>query len=304
MANVAHASLTGAELHEPKGVATAALGTVYVANGAGSGSWNSISTSSFTGMIADFAAPVAPTGWLELDGSVISTTTYSGLFAVMSITSSGTRSSGNAVVTSIPSTTNFKAGYYIFGTGISAGTTILSVDSATQVTLSGPAGSSGTSAFFVSPWAMNTGTVTLPDLTTAGRYRRSRTSSTSVGQTQADQNKAHTHTGTTGNNSVDHTHTYSGTTGNMSANDTHSHSVTGGSQIGTGSNGGQSGGSFFVATSPAGIGIASTSTQHTHTYSGTTAGQSATHTHSFTTSSDGGTDNRPLTLVVLTCIKT
>lgn len=41
MANVAHASLTGANLHEPKGVASASANTVYVANGSGSGSWTS-----------------------------------------------------------------------------------------------------------------------------------------------------------------------------------------------------------------------------------------------------------------------
>ena len=34
-----HSSLTGSQLHEPKGVAAAAGGTVYVADGAGSGSW-------------------------------------------------------------------------------------------------------------------------------------------------------------------------------------------------------------------------------------------------------------------------
>ncbi len=34
-----HSSLSGAELHEPKGVDTAPINTVYVANGAGSGSW-------------------------------------------------------------------------------------------------------------------------------------------------------------------------------------------------------------------------------------------------------------------------
>lgn len=38
----AHKNLTGADLHEPKGVATAAAGTVYVANGSGSGSWQTI----------------------------------------------------------------------------------------------------------------------------------------------------------------------------------------------------------------------------------------------------------------------
>lgn len=42
MANVQHAALTGADLHEPKGAATATIGTVYVSNGSGSGSWSSI----------------------------------------------------------------------------------------------------------------------------------------------------------------------------------------------------------------------------------------------------------------------
>lgn len=36
---VAHASLTGANLHEPKGVAAATANKVYVSDGAGSGSW-------------------------------------------------------------------------------------------------------------------------------------------------------------------------------------------------------------------------------------------------------------------------
>lgn len=39
MPDVQHNALTGAELHEPKGIAAAASGAVYVANGAGSGSW-------------------------------------------------------------------------------------------------------------------------------------------------------------------------------------------------------------------------------------------------------------------------
>src|ERR1700740_1183986 len=98
MANVAHSTLTGSQLHEPKGADTAATGTVYVSNGAGSGSWQSIGTSSFTGMIADFPAPIAPAGWLECDGSVVSTSTFAGLFGVLSFQSSGTRTNGNAVV--------------------------------------------------------------------------------------------------------------------------------------------------------------------------------------------------------------
>lgn len=44
MANVQHASLTDPELHEPKGVASASSGQVYVADGAGSGSWQAQSS--------------------------------------------------------------------------------------------------------------------------------------------------------------------------------------------------------------------------------------------------------------------
>lgn len=41
-----HNTLTGTQLHEPKGVAAATAGEVYVADGAGSGTWSSPATSS------------------------------------------------------------------------------------------------------------------------------------------------------------------------------------------------------------------------------------------------------------------
>lgn len=40
--DVSHKNLTGTQLHEPKGAASAASGTVYVANGTGSGTWTDI----------------------------------------------------------------------------------------------------------------------------------------------------------------------------------------------------------------------------------------------------------------------
>jgi hypothetical protein len=51
-----HATLTGANLHEPKGVAAAASGAVYVADGAGSGAWTialTVNRLTLTGKIAD-----------------------------------------------------------------------------------------------------------------------------------------------------------------------------------------------------------------------------------------------------------
>jgi hypothetical protein len=51
-----HASLTGASLHESKGVAAATAGTVYVADGAGSGSWTTLTSAGATaGMAVNFS---------------------------------------------------------------------------------------------------------------------------------------------------------------------------------------------------------------------------------------------------------
>lgn len=42
MVNVAHSGLTAANLHEPKGVASATANQVYVADGAASGAWTTL----------------------------------------------------------------------------------------------------------------------------------------------------------------------------------------------------------------------------------------------------------------------
>lgn len=47
MATVLHSSLTTTDLHEPKGVAAASSGQVYVADGAGSGAWTAQVTPAF-----------------------------------------------------------------------------------------------------------------------------------------------------------------------------------------------------------------------------------------------------------------
>lgn len=44
MANVEHAAITDPNIHEPKGIATAEDGQVYVADGAGSGEWTDADT--------------------------------------------------------------------------------------------------------------------------------------------------------------------------------------------------------------------------------------------------------------------
>lgn len=64
-----HVDLTDPELHEPKGVAAASADTVYVADGAGSGTWESIGVDAldYTALLAELQSDVDD-GSLELNG--------------------------------------------------------------------------------------------------------------------------------------------------------------------------------------------------------------------------------------------
>lgn len=66
MANIQHKNITDPNIHEPKGVALAAVDTVYVATGSGSGVWKKVDTTStpyiecsFTGSLASSTATSA-----------------------------------------------------------------------------------------------------------------------------------------------------------------------------------------------------------------------------------------------------
>jgi hypothetical protein len=88
---------------------------------------------------------------------------------------------------------------------------------------------------------------------------------------------SHTHTGTTGIQSANHTHSVSGTTSGQSVSHTHGYFNMAGSNGrfnaggGVGNNGGQN-----VVTDAA-------SNDHTHTFSVTSSGMSVDHNHAFTT---------------------
>ena len=95
-----------------------------------------------------------------------------------------------------------------------------------------------------------------------------------TGGTYAPNLLSHTHTGTTGTESANHTHGFSGTTGGQSAD--HSHTF---------GNGGVAGGGYAVLSNGKGSDTftSGTSNDHTHNFSGTTTGISNNHTHGFTT---------------------
>ena len=298
MANVAHATLTGSNLHEPKGITTATNGQVYVANGAGTGVWTDISATSFVGQVADFATPVAPTGWLEADGTDISKVTFPALFAAMTIQNTATRGSGSPIVTlTTGNTNNMRPGYFVYGLVAGqfvSGTTILTVDSGIQFTMSAGASSGGTATVVVSPWLLNTNTIRLPNVSAAAKYRRSRSSTLHMGVAQADTVKTHTHSvsGATGAGSP---HAHGGTV------DSHGHPF--GWDISLFQGGGV--GQAVTNLGPTGSG-GSTATGNTSPGLTTTAESSHSHSLTGTAAAPGGADaeNRPTTLVLMTCVKT
>lgn len=93
------------------------------------------------------------TGWLYRDGSSYLRTDYPALFAAIAISTTGNTTNGSPIITNIPSTAAMRLGMPVNGTNISGfAATILTVDSATQITLSANAtGTTTAGALVVAP---------------------------------------------------------------------------------------------------------------------------------------------------------
>ena len=83
-----HSALTGTDLHEPKGVAAAGAGEVYLSNGAGSGSWV-VPPYTVTGVIDDVST--ASTIYLPIP--------YAGTVTKVVTVLAGSLTTANATVT-------------------------------------------------------------------------------------------------------------------------------------------------------------------------------------------------------------
>jgi microcystin-dependent protein len=146
------------------------------------------------------------------------------------------------------------------------------------------------------------------------RFRRHRDDTGLAGSVGTLQNPdvtshAHAVVGNTGNDTEDHAHAFSGTTQGMNANNPHSHPVQNTTNIVTGNSTGSGvggGGAFGPFQSPSvAFSIGNTDINHGHAFSGTTGGRNAYHTHpiNLTTSAVGGSETRPSSMTVLTCIR-
>lgn len=218
-----------------------------------------------------------PNGWMFKNGRALSRVDYAGLFAALTETANGTRTNGSATLSAVDKdlTGLGLEGAKVEGVGISSGTTISSITT-TTIVLSTTVAGSGAVALRIFPHGNGDGAITfnIPDdrgyvevgrdnmggtpvnrVTVAGSglagTQLGRAGGSEAITLTATQLAAHTHSGTTGNDSPDHTHGYT-------------------AQVAVG---GSDGGPFSAITSPS---------------SSSTGGASTRHQHSFTTSSVGG----------------
>lgn len=196
------------------------------------------------------------------DGTAISRTTYKTLFETLCLNTTATRTSASKALKSIPSTTGMVAGMPISGTGIKAGTTIETVNSINEITMSQTAESSGEKgALVVAPYGVGDGSTTfnLPDSkerATVGKG--SNADANRPGQTEGvaagSRSPKHVHTGPS------HTHGATGLTMGLPssgqtvnagtllgmADNAHTHAMSGNTAAGGTGNTGSGGPAYIV----------------------------------------------------------
>jgi hypothetical protein len=104
---------------------------------------------------------------IDADGSAVSRAGYAALWDALSLyTLTATRDVGNTAIYNIPSTRFIDVGMIVEATAFPPGTTVVSVDSSTQITVSDPATNSGNDTELrVYPWGNGDGSTTfnVPD---------------------------------------------------------------------------------------------------------------------------------------------
>ena len=281
--DVVHTNHSGAiialETKLGTGDSNATSGAVLVGTGSGTSAWDTTPTFdgvSPTGAVVMWSGSSAPSGWLECDGSAVSRTTYSALFAVI-----GTRyGSGDGSSTfNLPNPVD----------RVAMGIALSTAPTATTLSVS----SSLDSLSLGNQSANHSHTITSNSGNQSANH--SHTITSNAGNNSAN----HSHSGTTANggnhnhnlsnNTVGHSHSYtkpnSGSTGNantgtQSAN--HKHNVSNHSgHTHTFNTGNQSANHSHTITSNAG----NQSASHSHTITSNAGNQSANHNHALSSSS-------------------
>lgn len=128
------------------------------------------------GVTADCACFTAPERSFFTDGQAVSRSIYGNLFEAITVVQTGTGNAGQAVLTGFTGidTLGIAQGTKVEGPGIAAGTTVKSIDSSSQITLSANLTTSGARSVRFFPWGNGDGATTfnLPD--TKGKFRYTR----------------------------------------------------------------------------------------------------------------------------------
>lgn len=90
-----HKNLTGADLHEPKGIESAPSGSVYVANGSGSGNWQNLTSAA----VADKVILTTRIDDISTAGSVFTVAPYPGTIVAVAVVLHGAITGADAIVT-------------------------------------------------------------------------------------------------------------------------------------------------------------------------------------------------------------
>lgn len=118
------------------------------------------------GVEVPYAGITAPTGWYLEYGQAVTRSTDTALLAAITLTATGNTHTNTTLDTLSSDLRNLGLeGAYIEGTGISLGTTIVSVDSATSLTLSAAATGTASISIRVLPYGQGDGSTTfnIPD---------------------------------------------------------------------------------------------------------------------------------------------
>lgn len=154
-------------------------------------------------------------------------------------------------------------------------------------------------------FGVSSGTFTLPDMYTAGRFPRSRRPGISERTTEGNTVGAHTHpdvTVTSAPETQDHVHGFSGTTASMNRSNPHSHPM-----VAPVANSTSGGGAFTIASALANTNTGATDINHEHTFGGVTAGRNAVHNHAVTVptlANTGTAETRPEAMSFIFAVKT
>jgi len=113
------------------------------------------------GTVIESMAINPPAGTLRANGQAVSRVTYVGLFTASTIQTTGNTNLNNPIVTNIPDTSLMAAGMPICGPAIPSGTTIFSVDTGNQITLSQGASATQVGSYLnVCPFGVGDGSTT------------------------------------------------------------------------------------------------------------------------------------------------